>query len=246
MFEYINNVQELITTVVKEETENIKQAIDLVTQSILDKKSIHTFGASHAGILSEEMFYRAGGLMITNPIFGRELMLDTSPITQTSKMERLVGYGTYLAENAHIKKDDVVICHSVSGRNPVTIEVAMYAKNIGAKVISITNLSYSKQVTSRHPSGKNLYQISDVVIDNHGEIGDACVKIENIQQKVGPTSTVVGACIVNTITTEVVKKLVERGMETPPIFYSANVDGGDQKNKELFKQYQDSIHYKLD
>ena len=44
------------------------------------------------------------GMMTINAIFGRELMLDRSPITFTSKMERLEGYGTALAEIQPFKR----------------------------------------------------------------------------------------------------------------------------------------------
>lgn len=32
-------------------------------------------------------------------------------------------------------------------------------------------------------------------------------------------------------------------MQNPPIFYSANLDGGDDLNKTLIAEYQDAIHY---
>ncbi len=43
-------------------------------------------------------------------------------------MERLVGYGTALAERTPFEEGDVLFLHSVSGRNPVTIELAMEAQ----------------------------------------------------------------------------------------------------------------------
>ena len=171
-------------------------------------------------------------------------MLDTEPITHTSAMERLVGYGTELAHNrADFQAGDVLIAHSVSGRNPVTVEVAMAAKDAGATVIAITNLSYSKSVSSRHPSGKRLCDLADIILDNHGEIGDAAVAVNGMEQKVSPTSTVVGATMLNAIVAALVQKLVDGGMAHPPIFYSANLDGGDELNRTLYEEYKESIHY---
>ena len=244
-FEYINQIKELIEKIETLEEESMNKVVDLLTETIISKNSIYIFGASHAGILSEEMYYRAGGLMLINPIFGKELMLDNTPITLTSKMEQLPGYGTTLAAKADFKENDVLIIHSVSGRNPVGIELAICAKNKGVKVVAITNLDYSKTVTSRHPGGKNLYEYSDIILDNHGDVGDACVSLPGVQQKVGPTSTVIGATILNSIIVEVAKKLIENGMEKPPIFYSANLDGGSKLNEALFEEYKENIHYKL-
>ena len=113
------------------------------------------------------------------------------------------------------------------------------------KIVALTNVNYSKQITSRHSSGKRLFELVDVILDNHGDIGDACCSIEGIEQKVGPSSTVVGATMLNTIIFEVTRKLIEQGIEYPPIFYSANIDGGDQLNQQLFKKYEKVINYSL-
>ena len=243
-FKYLKRIHELINTIENKEKSSMEECVNLLAEAVLNKNSIYTFGASHAGILSEELYYRAGGLMLFNPIFGRELMLDTNRITLTSHMERCVGYGTILANTkVNIKEGDVFIIHSVSGRNPVAIEIAMNAKEKGAKVIAITNLSYSKTVSSRHPSQKKLYEFADIILDNHGDVGDACVEIEGLEQKVSPTSTVVGATMLNAIVAALAQKLVESGMKKPPIFYSANIDGGDELNQKLYEEYKDSIHY---
>lgn len=61
----------------------------------------------------------------------------------------------------------------------------------------------------------------------------------------GASSTVVGASILNTIIVETCQKLVDSGVKYPPIFYSANLDGGDQLNQDLYEQYKDSIHYQF-
>ena len=245
-FKYLGIVNDLLATVEREESGHMEQCVDVLYECIKAKGSIWTFGASHAGILSEEMYYRAGGLMLMNPIFGREIMLDTEPITHTSSMERLVGYGTQLAhDRASFHEGDVLIAHSVSGRNPVTVEIATADKEAGAKVVAITNLTYSRSVMSRHPSGKRLCDLADIILDNHGEIGDAAVSIDGIDQKVSPTSTVVGAVMLNSIVAALVQKLVDGGMEHPPVFYSANLDGGDELNQKLFAEYRDSIHYRF-
>lgn len=245
-FDYIDIVRGLIDTVEREEAGNMERCVELLAECVRSKHSIYTFGASHAGILSEELYYRAGGLMLMNPIFGREIMLDTAPITHTSHMERLMGYGTQLAhDQADFKPGDVLIAHSVSGRNPVTVEVAMAARDAGASVIALTNLAYSRSVTSRHPSGLRLFELADVVLDNHGEVGDAAVAIDGLDQRVSPTSTVVGAVMLNSIVAALVQRLVDEGMERPPVFYSANLDGGDELNQRLVDEYRDCIHYRF-
>jgi uncharacterized phosphosugar-binding protein len=90
----------------------------------------------------------------------------------TSQMERLEGFGTIIARNTKMQKDDLIIIHSVSGRNPVAIDVALEAKKIGVTVICLTNVKYSMSVASRHSSGKRLLDIADLVIDKINGIHD--------------------------------------------------------------------------
>lgn len=242
-FEYINRIKKLIDDISTKEEKNILNATSLFYETIKNEKSIYVFGASHASIVTQELFYRAGGLILINPIFAEGANLNVSPISHTSEMERLEGYGRLLARKVNFKKGDLLLLHSVSGRNPITIEVAMEAKEKGCKIIIITNLNYSKSTTSRHSSKKLLFELGDIVIDNCGDIEDASIKIANIDQKVGPTSTISSCLIVNTIIVELIKKMKED--KDIPIFYSANIDGGDEKNKIIFEKFKNNIHYRL-
>lgn len=244
-FEYIDKVVKMILDIDEDEKENIRQGAIKIADCIMSGHSLFIFGASHAGILTQESFYRAGGLVVFNPIFAKELQLDNSPISITSSMERLEGYGEIIIDKSAIANGDLLIVHSVSGRNPVGIDVAIKAKEKGAYILTITNRKYSESVTSRHIGGKKLYEVSDLIIDNHGDIGDATVSVPGMEQKMGPTSTVIGATILNTLTTEAVKLLVERGVNTPPIFYSVNLDGSEAKNEIIKDKYKSQIHYAL-
>lgn len=242
-FQYFKCIREILERVENEESIRIETASKWMSEAILNEKSIFIFGASHAGILTQEMYYRAGGLITINPIFGKEISLDNEPITITSRMERLEGYGTILAEKTSFQSGDVLFLHSVSGRNPVTIEMAIAARQKGVKIIAITNMTYSQSTSSRHSSGKMLYEVSDLVIDNHGVVGDAVCEIDGLNQKVSPSSTVVGATILNTIVAETCRILMSNGI-VPPVYYSANLDGGDENNRMLLKKYEKNIHYR--
>ncbi|SCX76352.1 SIS domain-containing protein [Alkaliphilus peptidifermentans] len=239
---YFSKIIEILEKVQSEEKENIEKAVSLFCEAVENKQSIFVFGASHAGILTEELFYRAGGLAVINPILESSLMLNTRPITFTSRMERLIGYGEAIAEKTPLRKGDVILCHSVSGRNPVMIDFALKAREQGAKLIAISNVAYSSGVESRHPSGKKLMDLAQVVIDNHGEKGDACVEIKGLPQKVSPSSTVVGAAIANSIVAAAAEILMGKNIH-PPILYSANIDGGDQHNNKIFNEYRNVIYY---
>lgn len=244
-FQFFDKLYGNLKEVETKEKENINKAVELFDSTIRSGNSIYIFGASHAGLVSQEMFYRAGGFMLINPILPRELSLDNDPITVTSQMERLEGYGNIISKKVDLKENDLLIIHSVSGRNSVAIDMALEASKKNVKVIAITNLEYSKSVTSRHSSGKKLYELADLVIDNHGPIGDAICTFDNSEQRIGATSNIVATAILNSVVVELAEKMLEEGVEELPFFYSANLDGGDEKNLELYNKFRDQIHYKL-
>ena len=77
----------------------------------------------------------------------------------------------------------------------------------------------------------------------HRKIDDAACDIPGAEQKVGPTSTVIGAAILDEIVVDASRKIVRDLHQDAPVFYSANLDGGDEKNKKLAYEYKDMIHY---
>ncbi|MGF7060536.1 sugar isomerase domain-containing protein [Brassicibacter mesophilus] len=240
--EYFKHIQNMLEDILDTQYDKIEQAAKSIADAIENGHTVFAFGCSHGGIIAEELFYRTGGLALINPIFNPTLMLNTRPVTMTSRMERLENFGVEIVDQSPIKEGDIIIIHSVSGRNPVVIDVALRAKEKGAYVIGITNMTYSKNVTSRHKSRKRLYEVSHLVLDNCGDFEDASIKLDGFEQKIAPTSTITGAAIVNAIIVEVSSTLLLKGIK-PPIFHSANVDGGDDFNKEIFQKYRDRIFY---
>ena len=239
---YISIVQETIRKAWEEQPEVIGKTAAAIRTALEQKHSVFLFGCSHAGILAEEVFYRSGGLAVINPIFFPGFMLNTRPITMTSRLEQLDGLGKILVKENRLKAGDVLIIHSVSGRNNVPVEMAMEAGSLGVTTIAITNLAYSSSVTSRHPSGKRLFEVCDMVIDNKGIPGDAAVNLEGLPEKIGPTSTTVGTALINAIVIETVGQMLESG-KIPPVFLSANLDGGKEHNERIFEEYADQIFY---
>ncbi len=220
----------------------IEQAAECLVETIVAGHSIFAFGASHSFILPMEMIYRTGGLMLVNPIYPHGMDLSVRPVTLTSRIERVEGVGRELLEASPATADDVLILVSASGRNPIVIDMAQAARERGLTVIGIVALEYATQSTSRHSSGKLLPELCDLVIDECAPYGDSAVTIPGFPQKTGPLSSVLGCTIVNALTCEVVARMVDRG-ETPPVFVSANLPGGDEQNARLLAANRDRIHY---
>ena len=239
---YIETVLETIRTAWDTQRDTLLCAAERIAQTIAAGRSVFVFGCSHAGMLAEEVFYRTGGLAVLNPIFFSGVALTTRPVTMTSKLERLPGLGTIILEENRVQPGDLLIVQSNSGRNTVPIEMAMYARRMGVYTIGFTSLRHTRAVTSRHPSGRKLCDVCDLVVDNCGVPGDAAVDVPGLREKMGPTSTAVSASLIHAVVIEAVEKLLSMGVE-PPVFMSANLDGGDEHNQKLFEQYKQNIFY---
>ena len=239
---YFCRVNDILAEVFRDEADAIEEAAQAIAGANRSGNSVFAFGCNHAGLITLELFYRTGGLVTVNPVRAPGMMLELSPPTMTSEMERMPGYGKIIFGNLKTKPGDVIIIHSVSGRNAVTVDMAEAAREAGMTVIVITNLNTATTVTSRHPSGKKLHDFASILIDNHGDRGDASVEIEGFPQKVASTSTVVGAAILNAVVARVAELLMESGM-TPPVFMSGNIDGGDEHNRRVMNEHRDNIFY---
>lgn len=236
--EYITNIERLIKEVKDTQLSAIEEAAKIISESLMSGGMIYTFGTGHSHMLAEEIFYRAGGLVRVNPILDEGLMLHSGAVKSTS-LERLHGYAAVLLDNYPVQKNDVIIIASNSGRNTVSIEMAIEAKKRGLKVFALTNLKHSKSTTSRHESGKLLYELADVVLDNCGNIGDASIEFDGIGSA-APTSTVIGAMLLHSIVCGAIEMMLEKGV-TPEVFCSSNVDGGDKINKSFIDKYSKEI-----
>ncbi len=239
---YLQTACDTLEKLIDTQLPRIQAAAHLLADTIVNGSSLFSFGASHSFMITEEMVYRTGGLMLVNPIYPHGMNLSVRPLTLTSQLERVVGLGRELLAHSAAKAGDVLILTSTSGRNAVVIDMALLAREKGIKTIAITSLTYSDGVTSRHPSGKRLAELVDVVVDNGAPRGDAAVEITGFRQKVGPLSSVTGCALANAIVVETVQVLVQRGV-TPPVFMSANLDDGDAFNAEQLRLHRDRIHY---
>lgn len=237
---YINSISDLLKEVEKEEIETMKNAAQKVAEAIQNDGIIHLFGSGHSHMLAEEVFYRAGGLLPTHPILHEPLMLHEGAI-RSSTFERKNDYAREFMEMQDIRKGDVIFVISTSGRNPVPIDVALISKEKGAYVIGFTSVEYSKSQPSRHSNGKHLYEVVDLVINSHAPIGDALLSHEKVAVRFSPSSTVVGAAILNAIVAQAISIMADNGFE-PPIFLSANIEGADDHNQKLIEKYRERIH----
>jgi uncharacterized phosphosugar-binding protein len=239
---YLDSIIKLLEEVRDTQGEAIERAAQVIAQAIAADHLVYVFGPTHAGILAQELFYRAGGLVPINPILPAGLTTDIRPATLTSRLERLPGFGAQIIAETPIQAGDVLIVHSVSGRNAAAVEMAQGGRERGAFVIAVTSLTYSRSVTPRAAGMPRLFEVADLVLDNRAPVGDALIELPGMPQRVGPSSTVTGAAMLNAVVVRAAE-LIQAVTSDAPVFMSANLDGGDAHNQRWLDHYRGRLTY---
>lgn len=234
---YTSEIKELLDEVNTDETENIEKASKIMFETMKKDKVVHVFATGHSHMFAEELFYRAGGLVQIDPILEPFLMQHEGAIRST-KYERLKGISEIIYNSLDLEEGEPFIIVSNSGINSVPIEMARLAKKDGRKVIGITSKNTSKELPSRDDQGKHLYELCDVVIDNHSPMGDGIIRSK--YGSIGASSTILNSYIAQRLVIEIINMYEKEGL-VPPIYMSANILGGDEHNKKLYEKFQKRI-----
>lgn len=238
MDQYADKLMEVIRDIRDSQRENILAGARLAADTICNDGILYVFGCGHSHILSEEVFYRAGGLACVSPIVYEPLMLHESA-TGSGKLEKTQDLAEKVLAGYEFGPHDLLFVISTSGVNPVPVEVAVEAKRQGVKVVGISSGAYA-EVAPRNKHGLHLSEAVDLAIDNRVPYGDACLEPEGLGQKMTPVSTVGGTFLLHSIFSEAVQLCLEAGCK-PPVFISANIPGTGEHNQVLFDRYMPRI-----
>ena len=217
-------------------------AIALMTQALEDGAVIQAFGTGHSEAFAMEIAGRAGGLIPTNKIALRDLVLHGSlppDMLTGSSLERNPDVVSQLWDISRIHSGDVFIIASNSGVNGSVVGMALIAKEKGHDVIAVTSLQHTARVRPKHPSGLRLSEVADVVIDNLAPYGDATLALPG-GVAVGSVSSITSAFIAQLLTIGVAERMNGEG-QVAPLYLSANIPGGDEHNQALEKKYRGRI-----
>lgn len=236
-FEYMNNISELLEKVYEVNKENIKIVAEKFAETVEKDNLIQIFGTGHSSLLPIEMYSRAGGFGNVNPMSDPDTLMNFGG-ERSGLLERTCGIADIIYEIYQVKKEDLMIVISNSGRNAMPIEMAKRAKEEGNFVVVLTSYEVNKNVSSRHPSGKKLSDYADIILDNCAGYGDVCMNVEGYDT--GAVSTITGSFILHTIETEATKILTAKGFK-PYIYQSQNIDGYD--NTEVGLKFKDRIKH---
>jgi uncharacterized phosphosugar-binding protein len=197
----------------------IGRAAGQCASSIGAGKLVHLFGTGHGSFPALEAFPRSGSLVGFHPIAELPITLlhhvyGDMGVPQYRFLHRQEGYGRAILEAHRLDPADTLVLFSHSGINPVVLDMGLMAKEKGMALVGVTSRPHSQATASRHSSGKKLYEVADVVIDTGAPLGDACVRIDGLEDPVAAVSSMLVMTIVDAMIAETARILVERG--TPP------------------------------
>jgi len=217
--------------------EPVRQAARLCAETLEKGGAIHIFDSGH--MISSELIYRAGGLAamsalsfslnVHNPVRTR----PEAPLPAGNPLS--YEYIEHIFETNQLRSGDILFVGSVSGKTPNVVELAIQARLHGLTVIAVTALAYSSRLESEHPSGKHLYEVADLVLDNHAPFGDAMLEVEGLEYPICPASGIGAAAVLWAVTAGIVEEMLARGLP-PTIFPSINRPEGRNLVRQAEKE----------
>jgi uncharacterized phosphosugar-binding protein len=241
---YLDRAKAILDRVANEEADAIMRAGVAVADRVAEDRLIYVIGpGGHSQIGAEEVFSRAGGLAAVYAFIDDGFYLGHGA-ARSMRIERTPGYARAILGEVALDSGDLLIIVNAYGINSSTIDSALYARELGVTTIGVTSLANQRGLPqghpSRHPSGQDLCDLVDIVIDTKMPLGDALLEIDGVSQAVGPVSTMVNAYAMNSIMLEAMVELVRRGIE-PPVWKSSNSPGGDEANVAVTARYRGRV-----
>ena len=215
MERYRQAVDALLAKVRDTQTERIIATGKLIANSVVSGGKIYLSNICHS--IEMDFIYRGGG-----PIF----------------------YKKYNEEEHRelLKAGDVLVVSSVSERTKSVVDLTYEMVEKGVNVIAFTSMAYAVQVDPVHESGKKLYEMATLTLDNCAPAAEAMLEVEGIEARFAAASGIASDYIMWNVTSVVVEELLKKGI-TPGILKSANYPGGNDYNKSVIEPNYEKYGY---
>jgi uncharacterized phosphosugar-binding protein len=238
---YLAKSRELVDAV-ERQMPAIRAVADVFAKTILAGRMVHVFASGHSRIMVEEMWPRYGSFPGFNPIVElsltfHNLVVGANGQRQAMFLENVSGLAERILRNFDITPTDSALIISSSGCNVVPIEMAELFQQRGVKVAALISRQHSEKTPSRHPNGKKLQDFADFLLDTGAPAGDAMVKIDGLDTRVSPGSTVGGCMVINALKAEIAERLTRAGH--PPKVLSGAAVVGAERATQIFEDAYD-------
>jgi uncharacterized phosphosugar-binding protein len=219
-------MREHLERVERHNDDALDRACELVLATVLGGGLVYAGGSGHSLAMVLEGFFRAGGLACVHPLYTPEIspLHGAWPATEA---ERRPGLAAPVLEAAAPQTGDIMAIFSNSGANPYPVELATTAKAYGLPVIAFVSGPSMQIATAR--AGVKLGEVADLVIDTLVPPGDVSYPGES--PRTGALSSLACVYLWNLL----LARMSDRA--ELPLWVSANVPGGDERNAALLERY---------
>ena len=240
--DYIAQAKAILERIEATQMDAIENAAEICAQAIAADGLVHLFGTGHSRIFIEEMFPRHGSFPGFHPIVElsltfHNLVVGSNGQRQAMFLEHVEGFGQVILRNFVFTKPDCFLLFSNSGINEVVVDVALEAKRQNLPVMAVVSVEHCNASAALHSSGKKLTDLADIVIDNCTPAGDALVRVPNLEDPVGPGSTIGAATVTNALKCRIAEKLTALGK--PPLVLTSSYFIGSEASKQRFDDCYD-------
>ncbi|MCS7208615.1 MAG: sugar isomerase domain-containing protein [Fimbriimonadales bacterium] len=238
---YFERVRAQIAELERRSLSAIEQAAEKCAECLLRGGVVHIYDTGH--LVSRELINRAGGLAAFTPLQFDLHVHNPNPYREARGVEGQTTPNTVRCivhaalDRSRVVAGDVLIIGSVSGKTPFPVELAVQARARAVFTIGLTALDYSSQLRSEHESGKRLFEVVDLVIDNAAPYGDGMLTLEGVETAFCPASGIGAAVALWAVVAGIVERMTHAG-KPPTLFASINRPDGAQRYKESIEQYK--------
>lgn len=237
---YYDRVTTVLARIRETQMARIAQAGEAIAAAIHGGGFTFLYGSGHSVIPVMDVFPRYGSFVGFVPLYDPRLMwsnvVGAGGARELLWLERKEGYAPVFLQSFPLRRGDCFVVFSHGGLNAAPIDAALYARERGLTVVSVSSLAHAAVARPTHSSGRRLSDVADVAIDNCVAPEDSQVDVGRVE-KVAAASTMAGVLIAMSLVAEAGARLVARGYALDT-FVSPNVPGvRPDHNAGVFESY---------
>jgi uncharacterized phosphosugar-binding protein len=237
---YYDQVSAVLGRIRQTQMERIGEAAGAIADAIHGGGFAFLYGSGHSVIPVMDVFPRYGSFVGFVPLYDPRLMwsnvVGPGGARELLWLERQEGYAPVFLQSFPLRRGDCFVVFSHGGLNAAPVDAALYARERGLTVVSVSSLANVAAAKPTHSSGKTLSDVAHIAIDNCVAPEDSQVDVGRLE-KVAAASTMAGVMVAMSLVAEVGARLAARGFALDT-FVSPNVPGvRPDHNARVFEAY---------
>lgn len=237
---YYEQITKVLARIRETQMGRIHEAGEAAASAIHGGGLAFLYGSGHSVIPVMDVFPRYGSFVGFVPLYDPRLMwsnvVGPGGARELLWLERREGYAPVFLQSFPLRRGDCFIVFSHGGLNAAPIDAALYARERGLIVISVSSLANAQAARATHSSGKTLPDVAHIAIDNCVAPEDGQVDVGRLE-KVAAGSTMAAVFVAMALVAEVGARLAALGYPLDT-FVSPNVPGvRADHNPSVFDAY---------